>query len=153
MQRRQFFSGALAGAVASAAVARSALAALPEPATQTDADSAAPWRPEGATYNPVLTLNGWTLPWRMNAGVKEFHLVAEPVVREMAPGMKVNLWGYNGQSPGPTIEVVEGDRVRIQQLQCPVVMIPLGAVGGAPGGFHRILAGRFGIHGWRCWLQ
>ena len=67
----------------------------------------------GRPYNPVVTLNGWTLPWRMNAGVKEFHLVAEPVVREMAPGMKAHLWGYNGQSPGPTIEVVEGDRVRI----------------------------------------
>jgi len=49
----------------------------------------------------------------MNNGVKEFHLVAEPVVREMAPGFKAHLWGYNGQSPGPTIEVVEGDRVRI----------------------------------------
>ena len=49
----------------------------------------------------------------MSAGVKEFHLVAEPVVRELAPGMKARLWGYNGQSPGPTIEVVEGDRVRI----------------------------------------
>jgi FtsP/CotA-like multicopper oxidase with cupredoxin domain len=49
----------------------------------------------------------------MNGNVKEFHLVAEPVVREMAPGFKVNMWGYNGQSPGPTIEVVEGDRVRI----------------------------------------
>jgi FtsP/CotA-like multicopper oxidase with cupredoxin domain len=49
----------------------------------------------------------------VNNGVKEFHLVAEPVVRELAPGMKANLWGYNGQSPGPTIEVVEGDRVRI----------------------------------------
>jgi FtsP/CotA-like multicopper oxidase with cupredoxin domain len=49
----------------------------------------------------------------MNRGVKEFHLVAEPVVRELAPGMVAHLWGYNGQSPGPTIEVVEGDRVRI----------------------------------------
>jgi len=39
--------------------------------------------------------------------------VAEPVVRELAPGMKARLWGYNGQSPGPTIEVVEGDQVRI----------------------------------------
>jgi len=27
--------------------------------------------------------------------------------------MKANLWGYNGQSPGPTIEAVEGDRIRI----------------------------------------
>jgi FtsP/CotA-like multicopper oxidase with cupredoxin domain len=35
------------------------------------------------------------------------------VVRELAPGMKANLWGYNGQSPGPTIEAVEGDKVRI----------------------------------------
>ncbi|OEZ91401.1 copper resistance protein A precursor [Janthinobacterium sp. HH106] len=72
-----------------------------------------PVPPTGRPYNPVVTLNGWSLPWRMNNGVKEFHLVAEPVVRELAPGMKANLWGYNGQSPGPTIEVVEGDRVRI----------------------------------------
>ena len=67
----------------------------------------------GRPYDPVATLNGWSLPWRMNDGVKEFHLVAEPVVRELAPGMKANLWGYNGASPGPTIEAVEGDRVRI----------------------------------------
>ena len=73
-----------------------------------------PLSPEtGQPYNPVVTLNGWTLPWRMNQGVKEFHLVAEPVVREMAPGFKAHLWGYNGQSPGPTIEVVEGDKVRV----------------------------------------
>jgi FtsP/CotA-like multicopper oxidase with cupredoxin domain len=77
-------------------------------------DTMPPLVPEyGRPYNPVVTLNGWTLPWRMNKGVKEFHLVAEPVVREMAPGFKAHLWGYNGQSPGPTIEVVEGDRVRI----------------------------------------
>jgi FtsP/CotA-like multicopper oxidase with cupredoxin domain len=69
----------------------------------------------GAAADPTtpVTLNGWTLPWRMKDGVKEFHLVAEPVQREIAPGMKANLWGYNGQSPGPTIECVEGDRVRI----------------------------------------
>lgn len=67
----------------------------------------------GRPYNPVATLNGWTLPWRMRNGIKEFHLVAEPVRRELAPGMTANLWGYNGSSPGPTIEAVEGDRVRI----------------------------------------
>jgi len=69
--------------------------------------------PNGRPYQPVATLNGWTLPWRMRNGVKEFHLVAEAVTREIAPGMKAHLWGYNGQSPGPTIEVVEGDRVRM----------------------------------------
>jgi hypothetical protein len=67
----------------------------------------------GRDYQPVVTLNGWSLPWRMNGDWKEFHLVAEPVTRELAPGMKASLWGYNGQTPGPTIEAVEGDKVRI----------------------------------------
>ena len=49
----------------------------------------------------------------MKDGWKEFHLIAEPVIRELAPGMKATLWGYNGSSPGPTIEVVEGDKVRL----------------------------------------
>ena len=114
--RRKFLlGGAGAGvAVAAASVSRVAMAALPEPVLQTSANTMAPLVPNtGRHYNPVVTLNGWTLPWRMNSGVKEFHLIAEPVVREMAPGFKAHLWGYNGQSPGPTIEVVEGDRVRI----------------------------------------
>ena len=119
--RRQFFKTAgisgitslAGGAVAATAISKVALAALPELVTQTKPDTMPPLvPPNGQPYNPVVTLNGWTLPWRMNNGVKEFHLVAEPVVREMAPGMKAHLWGYNGQSPGPTIEVVEGDRVR-----------------------------------------
>ena len=114
--RRNFLSaaGAITGAVAAAAVSKVAMAALPEPVFQARPDTMPPLVPAtGRPYNPVVTLNGWTLPWRMNQGVKEFHLVAEPVVREMAPGFKAHLWGYNGQSPGPTIEVVEGDRVRI----------------------------------------
>ena len=115
--RRQFFAGAgtaIATAVAASGVGRSAMAALPEPVLMAKPDTMPPLVPgTGRPYNPVVTLNGWTLPWRMNQGVKEFHLVAEPVVREMAPGFKANMWGYNGQSPGPTIEVVEGDRVRI----------------------------------------
>ncbi len=69
--------------------------------------------PSGQDYQPVVTLNGWTLPWRMNGEWKEFHLVAEEVEREIAPGMTAKLWGYNGQTPGPTIEAVEGDKVRI----------------------------------------
>ena len=114
--RRAFLksAGLAGGAVAAGGVNRVALAGLPELVTQTSAATAAPLVPgTGRPYRPVVTLNGWSLPWRMNDGVKEFHLVAEPVVREMAPGMKAHLWGYNGQSPGPTIEVVEGDRVRM----------------------------------------
>jgi len=113
MNRRGFLSGASV-LVGAAAVSKAGLASLPELVTTNSPATQAPLvPPDGRPYNPVVTLNGWTLPWRMNGGVKEFHLVAEPVVREFAPGMKANLWGYNGQSPGPTIEVVEGDRVRI----------------------------------------
>jgi FtsP/CotA-like multicopper oxidase with cupredoxin domain len=110
--RRTFLAGgALIGA---AAVSRGALATLPEPATRAKPSSAPPLPPAaGRPYRPVVTLNGWSLPFRMNGNVKEFHLVAEPVERELAPGMVARLWGYNGSSPGPTIEVVEGDRVRI----------------------------------------
>jgi len=112
--RRTFLRGAGAAALGAAAVSRAAAATLPEVATQSSPLTQPPLVPAtGRPYDPVVTLNGWTLPWRMNGGVKEFHLVAEPVVREFAPGMKANLWGYNGQSPGPTIEAVEGDRVRI----------------------------------------
>jgi FtsP/CotA-like multicopper oxidase with cupredoxin domain len=62
---------------------------------------------------PVITPNGSSLPWRWEDGCKTFHLIAEPVVREFAPGFRVNCWGYNGQTPGPTIEAVEGERIRI----------------------------------------
>jgi len=114
--RRRFLlrSAGTGAALAAATVSRAALAGLPELASRDTPATAPPLVPDGGPhYNPVVTLNGWTLPWRMNAGVKEFHLVAEPVLREMAPGFKARLWGYNGQSPGPTIEVVEGDRVRL----------------------------------------
>ncbi|WP_377705499.1 multicopper oxidase family protein [Pseudoduganella sp. UC29_71] len=114
ISRRDFFRGAGAVAVSAAAVSKVGAASLPEAMSMNNANTQVPPPPpNGRPFNPVVTLNGWSLPWRMNSGVKEFHLVAEPVVRELAPGMKANLWGYNGQSPGPTIEVVEGDRVRI----------------------------------------
>ena len=45
--------------------------------------------------------------------MKVFHLVAEEVEHEFAPGLKAHCWGYNGHVHGPTIEAVEGDRVRI----------------------------------------
>ncbi|MBA2964664.1 MULTISPECIES: multicopper oxidase family protein [Ramlibacter] len=112
--RRNFFKTAGAVALGATAVSRVGAASLPEAVIQTSPTMQPPLIPNtGRPYNPVATLNGWSLPWRMNNGVKEFHLVAEPVVREFAPGMKANLWGYNGSSPGPTIEAVEGDRVRI----------------------------------------
>lgn len=112
--RRSFLGGAGATMLGAALVNRASAASIPEAPMMDSSSTSSPLTPpNGRPYNPVVTLNGWTLPWRMKDGVKEFHLIAQPVVREFAPGMQVNLWGYNGQSPGPTIEVVEGDRVRI----------------------------------------
>jgi len=112
--RRSFFKTAGAAFLGAAAVSRIGAASLPEAVVRSSAAmQLPPPPPNGRPYQPIVTLNGWSLPWRMKDKVKEFHLVAEPVVREIAPGMKARLWGYNGQSPGPTIEAVEGDHIRI----------------------------------------
>jgi len=76
----------------------------------------APPQPPGqpfVDYTPVETPNGASLPWKVQDGVKVFHLVAEPVRHTFADGLQANCWGYNGRVPGPTIEAVEGDKVRI----------------------------------------
>jgi hypothetical protein len=89
----------------------------------------------------------------MDGGVKEFHLIAEPVKQELVPGKVVDLWGYNGSSPGPTIQINQGDRVRIivdNHLPEPTSMhwhgfeIPF-AMDGAPGSSQDPIApgGRF----------
>ena len=66
------------------------------------------------SYTPVVTPNGSTMPWTVDPdGAKIFHITVGTCQHEIAPGMTINAWCYNGQTPGPTIEAVEGDRVRI----------------------------------------
>jgi len=111
LTRRQLLQGTGAALVAGAglpAAIRSAGAQNPAGATRAPLPA-----PAGQGYTPVITLNGGSLPWTMDNGVKVYHLIAEPAQREFAPGMLVNCWGYNGSTPGPTIEAVDGDRVRI----------------------------------------
>lgn len=70
-------------------------------------------------FVPVNTLNGiQPLPCILDEKkVKVFKLVAEEVhtrfcnASDCAP---LRVWGYNGSMPGPTIEVYEGDTVRIE---------------------------------------
>ena len=52
------------------------------------------------------------LPWKIVNGAKEFEIVCQPVKREFLPGYWMDLWSYNGNMPGPTIEAYQGDRVR-----------------------------------------
>ena|SRR5579862_1343111 len=67
----------------------------------------------GPARGRVVTPNGVSLPFEMDHGVKVFRLTAAPLKHEITPGLVLNCWGYNGRTPGPTIEAVEGDRVRI----------------------------------------
>ena len=123
--RRKFFSNAalVAGTAALASATRAAQAAenLQEPLQsserikgydQADNQDYPPGEP-GKDYSPVITPNGSTLPYKVVGGVKVFHLIAEEVDHEFAPGLRAHCWGFNGQVHGPTIETVEGDRVRI----------------------------------------
>ncbi len=70
-------------------------------------------------FLPVITPDLPKLPFKLDNGVKVFKLVAEPVNTEFLRASKwsdarlVDAWGYNGSVPGPTIEVQEGDRIRI----------------------------------------
>jgi manganese oxidase len=125
MNRRGFLRvGGMAGAVV---VSRTARGASPtgehEGHAETRApDDAADRRVHPAVPHPrlvvsdvpgtVVTPNGHRLPLREVGGVKVGHLIAEPVRHEFAPGLEAVVWGYNGSSPGPTIELVEGDRAR-----------------------------------------
>src|SRR5882757_6285785 len=62
---------------------------------------------------PVMTTDVPDLPFTMEDGVKVFRLVAEVVKRQILPGKTLDLWGFNGSCPGPTIQVTQGDRVRV----------------------------------------
>src|SRR6202035_4604629 len=75
-------------------------------------NEASPSLPAAASP-PIVTPDIPDLPFRMDGNVKEFHLIAEPVKQEVVPGRTVDLWGYNGSAPGPTIQITQGDRVRI----------------------------------------
>jgi FtsP/CotA-like multicopper oxidase with cupredoxin domain len=67
----------------------------------------------GEDYTPAVVPNGTTAEYQVINGVKVFHLIAEPIVWEVAEGLTIRTWGYNGSVPGPMIELAEGDRVRI----------------------------------------
>ena len=116
MNRRKFFTGA-AAATGGALLARMVpTARAAEPGMKaTSTGTTAPFVPpaDWKGYKPVITPNGLTLPFKTVNGVKVYHLVAEPVTHEFAPGLVAECWGYNNRVHGPTIEAVEGDRVRI----------------------------------------
>jgi FtsP/CotA-like multicopper oxidase with cupredoxin domain len=64
-------------------------------------------------FVPMVTPDVPDLPFTLDAGVKVFRLKAEPLKQKIAPFKTIDVWGYNGHCPGPTIQVTQGDRVRV----------------------------------------
>ncbi len=100
-------------------------------------ESFAPGEP-GKDYTPVVVPNGATAPFNVVGDTKVFHLVAQEIQHEFAPGFKAICWGYNGRTPGPVIEAVEGDNIRIyvtNKLAVPTsvhwhgIILPMGMDG------------------------
>ena len=68
----------------------------------------------GPAFNvPCITTDVGDMPWTMDGSTKVFHLVAQVIRRQIAPDKTVDLWGFNGSSPGPTFQVTQGDHVRV----------------------------------------
>ena len=126
-RRQALVAGSLAAGSAAALVARPAGAASKHHKWERSYSgrSAAGCRPAGRGLPTYGHSGGSTLPFKIVDGVKVFHLTAEEVDNTFAPGLEAKCWGYNGECHGPTIEAVEGDRVRIyvtNKLEAPTTV-------------------------------
>ncbi len=62
---------------------------------------------------PVVTTDVGDLPFEMEGDVKVFRLTAHVFKRQIAPDKTIDVWGYNGSAPGPTIQVTQGEKIRV----------------------------------------
>jgi manganese oxidase len=68
---------------------------------------------DDAASPAVITPDIPDLPYEMDGNIKVFRLTSEVVKRKIAPFKTIDAWGYNGSCPGPTIQIQQGDRVRV----------------------------------------
>ncbi|MEY4578973.1 MAG: hypothetical protein RL701_3676, partial [Pseudomonadota bacterium] len=116
MDRREFLrtSGLVAGGVLLAKeVSAQGHEAKPAAATPSAATHAAQPVVAPGGQRAVVTPNGVSLAWRKQGQIKIGHMIAQPIDHEFTPGLRADCWGYNGRTPGPTLEVTEGDHVRM----------------------------------------
>jgi manganese oxidase len=62
---------------------------------------------------PVVTTDVGDLAYTMEGDIKVFRLVAEVLKQKIHPSKTIDLWGFNGSAPGPTIQVNQGDHIRV----------------------------------------
>jgi FtsP/CotA-like multicopper oxidase with cupredoxin domain len=70
-------------------------------------------RTETPNSASVVTTDVGDLPYEMEGDVKVFRLTAHVMKQQIAPQKTIDVWGFNGSAPGPTIQVTQGDRVRV----------------------------------------
>jgi manganese oxidase len=110
--RRRFFQDAAAFSAGIFGLSAQ-LHALAPPAHPAQLDRSSRGHVDTLTGSPVITPDLPDLPYEMDGSVKVFKLTSEVVKRKIAPFKTIDAWGYNGTCPGPTIQVRQGDRVRV----------------------------------------
>lgn len=119
LTRRGFVE--ILGSLVSLSILGKGTKAIADVQASSDAILASRAASSGNGYVPVEAIGVPSCPFTVSGGVKEFQLTAEPVTVMWPDGTDPHMmkrrpiytWGYNGSMPGPTIEVVEGDTVRI----------------------------------------
>jgi FtsP/CotA-like multicopper oxidase with cupredoxin domain len=116
--RRSFLRGVTSIAGVASAQTAYAQHVHPAPQPQQPAPPPEPTPPVppyelGPGIVPVTSPDVPNMPWRLENGVKVFDIRVEHVRTELIPGRVMDGWGFNGSIPGPTIQVTEGDRVRL----------------------------------------
>lgn len=109
--RRSFLQTAI-GAGAGILTAN-ALAAVPRQQVRTKSKETPSSQKSHVVNVPVITPDIGDLAYTLDGAVKVFHLVAHVLSQRIATDKVIDVWGFNGSAPGPTIQVNEGDRVRI----------------------------------------
>ena len=112
--RRTFFQDALLFGAGLFGLTTSATAGQPSSDEQNNVRRSGSGSKQSARQHPLMvTPDVPDLPFEMDGTVKLFRLKAEPMKQKIAPFKTIDVWGYNGSCPGPTIQVMQGDRVRI----------------------------------------
>lgn len=68
-------------------------------------------------HSRALALAAMLAAFTAAPAMAEFHqydLTIEEVTLDVAPGLKVKVWAYNGQVPAPLIRVTEGDELEVK---------------------------------------
>ncbi len=108
--RRNFFQNAAAFSAALFGLSDRLTAQAPPPSNE----RARHVHAEDTSPGPrVITPDVPDLPFELDGNVKVFRLTSEVVKRKIAPFKTIDAWGYNGSCPGPTIQIKQGDRVRV----------------------------------------